>query len=912
MRRQYQRYVCGTIVWLCAATGAESFVPATSSSDIAIDQADVVLIPHGQQRQFDFWVGDWEVQNRGLQPDGSWRDAGTAHAQVNSVLDGQAILEQWTGENPLKLRGFSLRTYDAEQQRWEIILNWHGGTPSSFSQMVGNFADQRGEFFPPGGTPRTRFTFSRPARDSCQWDQATSQNGADWQTDWVMSFRRKRPAQSLNAENLAIARPDVSVIGQFPETRQLDMLIGIWSGNATRQKQDGTVEQGTAIRRVSSMIDGYGLLQMTQFSWGEELVSALSFNRQQGRWVSVGLSSGEADCHWLAGVINQRELSLTELPVSNNGVNQTWKKIATDSFNWSLSQTTSGDSGAADLVTQVTFRRSSPDGRIAEIPATKPSLASQISTAQALIRQKKLIAAETILQQSAAQYATQPRPRFLLGYVLHLQQKYDKAIEAYQQAAQFQQTRALASYNIACIHALRNESDQAFEHLSTAIRSGFRNFGQIAADSDLSGLRSDARYQKLFPPQLDDAELFVESCQIIHKFVGEFANDQFGWTARRVGDWDEDGVVDFVASAPTHRGRGKVYVYSSRTGELLMEKLGSPGEQFGNSAVGCGDVDGDGHPDLFVGAPNQANPGNAYVFSGQDGKLLHHLRGNTSADKFGYEVSGMGDLDGDMCPDLLVGAISANGKQSGCGKAFVFSGRTGTQLFELEGERTGDNFANAACCTLNREGSHTLAIGAQNAGPGQRGRVYVYRIRDAKAELAFTVNSDRNSVNLGQMFLSFPNDVNQDGFPDLYDSDFSDKTAALVGGKVVLCSGLDGKNLLTIAGTRAGEGLGTSPSDAGDVNGDGIGDLVIGAWQNNEAAASGGKVYLRDGRNGNLIRTWTCRQAGDTFGFDACGIGDVNGDGHIDFLLTSAWSGTFGPKTGRVFIIAGGPNTAEN
>jgi hypothetical protein len=262
--------------------------------------------------------------------------------------------------------------------------------------------------------------------------------------------------------------------------------------------------------------------------------------------------------------------------------------------------------------------------------------------------------------------------------------------------------------------------------------------------------------------------------------------------------------------------------------------LGSPGEQFGNSAVGCGDVDRDGHPDLFVGAPNRANPGNASVVSGQDGKLLHHLRGRAAGDQFGYEVSGMGDVDGDMHADLLVGAISASGTQSGCGKAFVFSGKTGTQLFELEGERTGDNFANAACCTRNRQGSHTLAIGAQNAGPGQRGRVYVYRIQDAHAELAFTVNSDRNSANLGQMFLSFPNDINQDGFPDLYASDFSDKSSAPGGGKVVVCSGLDGKNLLSISGTRAGEGLGTSPSDAGDVNGDGIGDLVIGAWQNNE------------------------------------------------------------------------------
>ena len=119
-------------------------------------------------------------------------------------------------------------------------------------------------------------------------------------------------------------------------------------------------------------------------------------------------------------------------------------------------------------------------------------------------------------------------------------------------------------------------------------------------------------------------------------------------------------------------------------------------------------------------------------------------------------------------------------------------------------------------------------------------------------------------------------------------------------------SGADGRELLSISGWVAGEGLGTSPSNAGDVDGDGIGDLVVGAWQNREGTKSGGKVYLyRAAGKGTLLRSWTCRQAGDTFGFDACGIGDVDGDGWIDYLLTSAWSNQRGQKTGRVFIVAG-------
>jgi hypothetical protein len=483
---------------------------------------------------------------------------------------------------------------------------------------------------------------------------------------------------------------------------------------------------------------------------------------------------------------------------------------------------------------------------------------------------------------------------------------------SYQLAAESDRTKALAHYNMACIHSIRGKVDQAFKDLDVCIGAGYGNFKYLANDPDFANIRADARFKKLIRTLIDDDNLFIEPTRIIHSFAGEAAGDQFGWTARRVGDWDQDGVVDFVATAPTYGGgSGKVYVYSSRSGELLFEKAGAAGEQFGNSCVGCGDVNGDGAVDLLVGAPNNSAPGNAYVFSGKDGALLHHFSGSRAGDKFGYEVSEVGDIDGDNRPDILVGAAAADGKQPNCGKVFVYSGASGKLILTLEGERTGDFFGTAAACVDNKRGDKTLAIGAQNAGEGNRGLVYVYRVRDAKAELAFTIKGDQNSVNLGQMFISFPGDLDSDGWLDIYASDFSDSTAAQGGGKVIVSSGLDGKELLSITGKQAGEGLGTSPSDAGDVNGDGVGDLIIGAWQNDTAAPSGGKVYLHDGKSGELIRSWTCQQAGETFGFDACGIGDIDGDGAVDFLLTSAWSDVLGPKTGRVFILSGAPESAD-
>jgi hypothetical protein len=91
---------------------------------------------------------------------------------------------------------------------------------------------------------------------------------------------------------------------------------------------------------------------------------------------------------------------------------------------------------------------------------------------------------------------------------------------------------------------------------------------------------------------------------------------------------------------------------------------------------------------------------------------------------------------------------------------------------------------------------------------------------------------------------------------------------------------------------------------AGDVDGDGRADLIIGAWQFSGASLGAGRAYLYSGKDGRLLQTYTCRTPGDTFGFDSVGLGDIDGDGVIDFLITSAWSGVSGFHSGRVFVIS--------
>ncbi|HWS70711.1 MAG TPA: VCBS repeat-containing protein, partial [Thermoanaerobaculia bacterium] len=197
-----------------------------------------------------------------------------------------------------------------------------------------------------------------------------------------------------------------------------------------------------------------------------------------------------------------------------------------------------------------------------------------------------------------------------------------------------------------------------------------------------------------------------------------------------------------------------------------------------------------------------------------------------------------------------------------------------------------------------------LVVGAPGAGPKKTGRTYVYDALTTKPK--FTIESDDTGNALGMMFVSVPGDVDGDQVPDIYASDWSNRSKGNSTGRIYVHSGKTGARLFALTGETAGEGFGTSPSEAGDLDGDGRADLAVGAWQYAAAAPSGGRIYLYSGRTQKLLGTITDRVPGDTLGFDSVGLGDIDGDGTQDLLITAAWSAIHGYRSGRVFIVSSG------
>lgn len=407
---------------------------------------------------------------------------------------------------------------------------------------------------------------------------------------------------------------------------------------------------------------------------------------------------------------------------------------------------------------------------------------------------------------------------------------------------------------------------------------------------------------------------FVECTRLVRTFTGEAAGDQFGWVSAPLDDLDGDGVREVVISAPFHgaTSAGRIYVVSPRTGkELFRADGGGAGRRLGYSARDAGDVNADGFGDVIAGAP--FSRGRVRVYSGNpaDGGLLlfQSVRGSSST-TYGTAVAGLGDLDGDGFGDFAVGDSGDDTAGSAAGRFYVLSGGDGGQtvLWSVDGEAAGAQLGSALgrLPDVTGDGKDELIVGAQGAGGG--GRAYVYDVVDQVR--LHTLVPDPSGVSFGQFFVDSPGDVNANGSADVYVGDFSDTQNGAGAGKAYVFDGASGDLIWNLPGAQAGDGFGIGRG-MGDVNGDGHADLLLCGYLHSSGAPTAGQAMVFSGKDLSVLQVVTSRTAGEGLGFDAHGIGDVDGDGELDLFLTAATNGALGAATGRCYVVAGGSPVAS-
>jgi hypothetical protein len=360
-------------------------------------------------------------------------------------------------------------------------------------------------------------------------------------------------------------------------------------------------------------------------------------------------------------------------------------------------------------------------------------------------------------------------------------------------------------------------------------------------------------------------------------------------------DVNGDGYADVVVGSDQDTGSnnatyaGRAYVYMGSASGLATKPavtLVGPDVgfgMFGHAVASAGDVNGDGYADVVVGYYNRAS---VYVYLGGPSGLASTpsriVVSPNANSAFGYTVTGAGDVNGDGYADILVGAYvqgyayilfgSANGIGSSTSETLA-----GPDTFSAFGE------AVASVGDLNGDGYADIVVGASSYGPtSDTGRAYVYYGSAAGVPTSPTITLDAPGSDEGLGSSVSGTDVNGDGYADLLVGAIgADGFFVYFGAAGGLAANPD-QTVTGPAGT-AGESFPYPVSAAGDVNGDGYADVIAGSDRLPTAF-----VYLGSASglgSAPASPTPTNPGSGD-FGLVATGIGDVDGDGYADVMVS--------------------------
>ncbi len=354
---------------------------------------------------------------------------------------------------------------------------------------------------------------------------------------------------------------------------------------------------------------------------------------------------------------------------------------------------------------------------------------------------------------------------------------------------------------------------------------------------------------------------------------------------------------------------GRAYVYLGSAGGLSASPSWTAassrtGADFGCSVGTAGDVNGDGYSDVIVGADHDGaggtDEGRAYVYLGSAGGLSASPSwtvgsGQAGAD-FGCSVGTAGDVNGDGYSDVIVGAGHYDDGETGEGRAYVYlgstSGLSAHPHWTAEGGQAGADFGCSVGTAgdVNGDGFSDVVVGADHNDDGEtdEGRACVYEgsATGLRASPSWTVDSGQAGAELG-CSVGTAGDVNGDGYADVIVGARLYNNGQASEGRVYVyqgsAMGLAPDPDWTTGCSQAGALFGCSVATAGDVNGDGRSDIIVGASGYSDGEAAEGMAFVYDGLSSGTAMNASWSQRGDQtsafFGHCARTAGDVNGDG---------------------------------
>ena len=417
-------------------------------------------------------------------------------------------------------------------------------------------------------------------------------------------------------------------------------------------------------------------------------------------------------------------------------------------------------------------------------------------------------------------------------------------------------------------------------------------------------------------------------------FTGAATSDQFGWTVSTAGDINGDGYSDVISGADLSDAgglnAGRVYLYlNSMTGADIADEFftgAAADDFFGYSVATAGDMNGDGFNDIIVGAPYNNAGGSAvgrtYIYFG--GIILNNtadvvLTGTVSSELFGYSVSTAGDVNSDGYSDVIVSAVGNNALGSFTGRVYVYYGGINVDTVAdviMTGAASGDQFGKSVSSAgdVNGDGYSDVLVGANlNDSAGlSSGRAYIYLGGSTMNNIADVIISGAATGNQFGISVSSAGDMNGDGFSDVIVGEWLNDAGGINAGRAYIYFGSISMNNvadITFTGAAENDQFGQSVSSAGDVNGDGYSDVIIGAPNNDAGGSNAGRGYIYFGGyipDNVPDVTLTGITVNDNFGFYVSNAEDVNGDGYDDVIVGTPYDNTGGTEAGRVFVYFGG------